>query len=30
MSFDYEKYELDCKKIRKKNALLLNDFSHGC
>jgi hypothetical protein len=26
MSFDYEKYEMDCKKIRKENELLLDDF----
>ena len=26
MSFDYEKYEMDCKKIRKENALLLDGF----
>ena len=26
MSSDYEKYEMDCKKIRKKNVLLLDDF----
>ncbi len=23
MSFDYEKYEMDCKKIRKENELFL-------
>ncbi len=26
MSFDYEKYEMDCKKIRKENALILDGF----